>query len=422
MSVDSIAVFRARVVAMNLESFWDNFVATGWTTYGSLAFSCSYIPGSSDAEFVAVVIPAITGTTTSPFDATIRRLHFEAYTITMADMQRRASRVEIDDKPPTLPVQERADRFQMLRDKYVGLLLEGELEPSDALTDKFCEMQDRGALKYLSWAELTKRDLELDGVKKDSSFKPDKQGFLRCSLGPLETLADTSSDFKFEKAMMRRGLAMEMAQLLSFNVHELLVRWMLQEYHREALPGYSRVSLDQLQRLDREVFRRLAEVTRGGLGLASDGSLPLDPIMPVVILEPRIVMFLNPLPRLAGPHAGVPRQHEQSSNNGGSINGPAKKRQKGGGDFSKSSGISPPPEGHLAGGKGARGKGKSQRMPQELHGLSANFEGRPCCYDFNMAKGCQNVVDSSARCSRGYHICMKCGGNHAQHSAQCPKK
>jgi hypothetical protein len=84
----------------------------------------------------------------------------------------------------------------------------------------------------------------------------------------------------------------------------------------------------------------------------------------------------------------------------------------------------PPPEAFKGGRKG-RGKrgGKSnsgQRMPRELIGLNPTYKGARLCFDYNLIKGCSRTVDSMGACSEGKHLCMRCGGNHAQHYAQCP--
>ena len=59
MSLDSSAVFNDRVNELGLAAHRTNFVREGWTTYASLAFATSYIPGASDeAVFVKDIVEA----------------------------------------------------------------------------------------------------------------------------------------------------------------------------------------------------------------------------------------------------------------------------------------------------------------------------------------------------------------------------
>ena len=45
-----------------------------------------------------------------------------------------------------------------------------------------------------------------------------------------------------------------------------------EELHRDALPGYNRITVALLSRVDVEIFLRLADETRGGLSVDGDGT------------------------------------------------------------------------------------------------------------------------------------------------------
>ena len=70
----------------------------------------------------------------------------------------------------TLPAPERAARLDALKAKLVGLKVQSELEPSNALVDKVVQMKESGELRPLKWEELTKREQEPNGQKKDEFF------------------------------------------------------------------------------------------------------------------------------------------------------------------------------------------------------------------------------------------------------------
>ena len=50
MSIDSTAVFAARVRLLGLGDYWNKFVTAGWTTLGEFAFSSNYTPGQQDDQ------------------------------------------------------------------------------------------------------------------------------------------------------------------------------------------------------------------------------------------------------------------------------------------------------------------------------------------------------------------------------------
>eukprot|EP00973_Karenia_brevis_P004161 570887-Karenia_brevis.AAC.1 len=57
-----------------------------------------------------------------------------------------------------------------------------------------------------------------------------------------EKPADTSTDSRLRFALQRRGVAMHMARILSFHVHEDIVNWFQTELDRDPLPGHSKVT------------------------------------------------------------------------------------------------------------------------------------------------------------------------------------
>jgi len=262
--IDSRAVFSKRLQDLSLGDLSAAFEAYGWVTFGSFAFATT--PGASDAVLTEGVLKKLT--VDEALWPSIRRLHFEAYTITMGDLKGRANQTESESVSRTMPPPEKADRFGALKKAYPSIVFDEMMEPSDSLVDKFHTMQDKGVLKYLPWNEYGRRDMELEGVQQDICFKPDKNGHLKAAMEPAAAPdADIGSVYKLEKAFYRRGAAMHMATLMTFSVHEELMKYYLREHGRDPLPGYAPISLEQIQRTDREIFRRMAEETRSGLGL-----------------------------------------------------------------------------------------------------------------------------------------------------------
>ena len=159
-------------------------------------------------------------------------------------------------------------------------------------------MEEVGELRYLKWEEYTRRNQENVGVKKDKFWAEDADGRLKCQhLDPELRVSVASTDLLAAKsALQRRGLAMNMARLLSFESHEVLVNYYFNELSREALADHSPVSIEQVRLADKEVFFRMAEMTRGGFSkiVHLEDELPLDSILKTVMSEQRVQALLNP--------------------------------------------------------------------------------------------------------------------------------
>ena len=110
-------------------------------TYGELAFAFNFVPDKSDDSlFQSVlcgpILGPVTALNTQPKKPALRRLHFEAYTVAMQDIQQRTQKAEADIRPAKLPVDERNVRTKEVQKKYGGITMENELEPSFGLIDK----------------------------------------------------------------------------------------------------------------------------------------------------------------------------------------------------------------------------------------------------------------------------------------------
>ena len=147
----------------------------------------------------------------------------------------------------------------------------------------------------MQWDELTEWDTEIRGEpKRDPYFKMAGK-HLEFQEPLAEQAADTGSDLKLANDLTRRGIALELAQLMSYNVHDNMIRMFLREYSRPPIPGYAKISLIQIKNADEEVFVRLAASTPLGLNLGADGSYPLDSLLPTVLKEHRVATLLAPL-------------------------------------------------------------------------------------------------------------------------------
>eukprot|EP00972_Heterocapsa_arctica_P086611 12767978-Heterocapsa_arctica.AAC.1 len=114
----------------------------GWTSMGAFAFSCSAPPGATgetDKFFVEVAGPLLSNNKESALLPALRRLYFEAWTCSSADLEHRLDRR--DDEPPRkLPAVEREDmRGRLAQRMGPGLPIDGLSEPSNALVNEAAE-------------------------------------------------------------------------------------------------------------------------------------------------------------------------------------------------------------------------------------------------------------------------------------------
>lgn len=414
MSLDSAAVFQRRLVELKLSHLTNQFTERGWDSMGAFAFSCAHAPGSSDdTSFINEVVIPILGDPGHVMKPQLRRLFFEAFTMAALDVQRRASPSDEVDKPKKLPAPERLSRLRVLRSRLVGLSIEDDLEPSDALVDKFNSMKEDGVLRWVPWEELNTRVDEVLNVKKVKEFHTTPDGFLKTVEKDSEDPADIASDLKLRTALQRRGIAMELAHLTSFEAHEKYVVWLFKEMSRKAMTGFHPVSTNQILEVDKEVFSKLADQTRAGLDVNLDNTYVLSALLETIIIDPRINLLMAQRQKPLGGQDRPPYSQQvgrqvvlakQASGKGQGSKGKSEK------------------------GKRPKGKGKSEKgeyMPQELSskgGMTGQYNGKRICFAYNL-QGCDLEVNSSGECSRGLHVCSRkdCGGNHPQSYAKCPK-
>ena len=443
-TIDSKAIFNAKMRSLSLGDLLEAFEGNGWTTISSFAFATpANFAGTpvDEATFRELILTPLFGEGIDPRVPSIRRLHFECYSQTIAELHRKSSRLDEDEKPKSLAPPERLARLEEVKEKVGIMDVEGELEPSDILVDKYVHMQETtGVLKYIPFEEIGRRDQEILGVKKDSFMKPDPNtGIVKVHEHNIDNFVDVSTDYKFLRTLQRRGIAMHMAHLLSVVANEKYVKWLFKELQRSAVPGHKKVQMSQLLDVDKEIFIRLAEETRGGLQQDSvTNDFVLDGIIPRVMLEPRILAFLNPRPLGGGGNqeksepAGrkrmqdneqverlkedIKRMRSQLQNGGGNKGG-----KGGGGKGGNRSG------GNKGASSGSQGSGKKNapklRLPRDLIGLDPMVGGYSACYDYNLRKDCDRAVDKNKMCDRGRHACMRCGSTeHGASSSRCPKQ
>jgi hypothetical protein len=423
--IDSEACFEQRVRELELEQCLPRLRELNWTTHGKFAFSSDFVPGAGDGGMFVrdVVVPAL-GRDDHPDKYALKRLFYDSYTLVVNEFRRKLERSS-DEQPAAVPDAERERRRQRVQNRLGGLRVEGELEPSFYLQDLAFALFDANMVRYVPWDSCSKRDAELQGTKVMRQWRPDAQGVVRETATQEPGKADLKSDLLLSFALRRRGIALEMADVCSYDTHEQLCELLLGEYLRSPPHGYQKVTLEQLHRADAEVWRYLSLKCRTGVRRGPDGVRPLDTYLPLALVDPGVRMHLFPLPASSGgggggrggaPPAGSDNSHKRRAESLAAENKRLKAQLA-----SQSSGKGPSGKGPSKGkgrGKQARGDSNDQFRPKMPPGLIGKAyrgpSGENLCFAFNLPGGC-SAAGAGGRCPKGAHLCAEpgCGQAHS---------
>ena len=394
MALDSAATFMARVRDLGLSDFAESLAERGWGTLGGLAFAAGS-PGlpSTDAALDVKVITPILGSPDHVKSSALRRLYFEAYTIAASELRRRLDRGD-DDAPRPLPTAEREARRQRLQLRLGGLEISGELDPSPSLIAAAHGIYEADAVEYIPWEACTTFAQEAARkTAKRRGWAADASGVVKETANAVPPTVTISTTHHLSNALIRRGLALELGLVMTYEVHERVRRVLLNALSEEPPPGYAAASMAQLERADRFLFDQLADDTRNGVrGIAATG-LSLDQYVEKHLNSVKFNMLLCPLakpassgassssgqaqaparPAKAGKEQKHVRQIEQLKRQ---VENLKRKGQQQDGRLSK--GKKPP-----------KGPGP---MPRELQGHLSSTPKGPICFAANTRAGCRDAA------------------------------
>ena len=318
--------------------------------------------------------------------AHLKRLHFEASAIVMAELKSKATDTS-SDGVKKLPLAEKAARLKDQETRLHGLRLKGELQPSYALVDLVAQVKETNCITWIPPSKCSKRDSEVQNSLKEKPMVLSLEQQMVKLATPSEPLvADTGTDLQFQWALQRRGLAYDQCALISYEEHEVWVQQLLSQLTKEPPPGFAKISINQAIRADRELFTIMAQEVQN-VQPDSKGDLPMEAKLKELRTDPRVTMFLLPMPRSSAKESEKP-----SSSN------PAPKPAAG------------PPQRPL---KRPKTSAKAKAMcPNELKGYAQkDSSGQAICWAFNQKSGCKLEV-TNGRCQKGVHCCIKCLKNN----------
>ena len=451
-AVDSKAVFAQRLGKLGLSHLLPALEAQLWDTYGNFAFAVPVAASGvcdPDAFHEKVVLPVFclaSGDPVPPAAAILRRLFVESHALWLQDLKHRGDRTD-QDLPRRLPQVEReARRAQLAARLAPAILLEGEYEPAHGVVDRFVTMVEDDRVDFIPWGSVATRRAEVKHgpVRRKASTDAAAQ---------KETLlaADANTHHEIHLALTRRGIAADMAGLMSFEAHELLrARFMRALTEPTGDPAYTPPSVARVAAADAWFWEKLsARCARGVVAPTAADTLPADSALRELLADYDFALRLAPLPAAA---AGKRPSHDQPPAGGARVKTPrgaadgnaqatiarlqkelaAARAAAGGppGDFSAPASKSKGGKGAGKGNKGKNADGAAARKPRtnkdrggwvpaELQpGVGRDMHGNPLCFRYNT--GQCSEAGHGGRCAKGLHLCTKVGCQGEHPATQCP--
>lgn len=173
-------------------------------------------------------------------------------------------------------------------------------------------MLESGVIVWITPSRCSKRDNEVHAnIKPNSASMQIENSTLKLVHVPVQTKADPGTELKLQWAFQRRGLAFNQCRLVSWNVHKMWLHNLLNAITRDCPSGYQQEKTEQIIRADQELWTLLAQMNLQTLEPTNDVPV-LDVQVKALITDPRIAMFLLPLP---GVHASKSNRPASSTRN-----------------------------------------------------------------------------------------------------------
>lgn len=398
--VDSAAAFEQRCNAIcSAGDLFTGLKAQQVTSFSKLAFAVGTPQAApSEAQYDLLAAKIFGDAPSLGQVAMLKQLHFESTTLIVASLN---EQVKSDSADPSslsrkLPAAEKLARHTAQQKRLAGIQMLGELCPSHQLLDLANSMVESGVIVWIAPSRCSKRDDEIHAnIKPSAASVQVENATLKLAQVPVQTKADLGTELKLQWAYQRRGLALDQCRLLSWDVHELWLYSLLNAITRDCPSGYQQVKTEQIIRADQELWTLLAQLNLANLKPTNDVPV-LDAHVKTLTTDPRITMFLLPLP---GGHAAKSDRTVKTQPASSSGTQPRSQQRLNQNTFKKRRMLT-----------------RSQKAcPEELRKftlkiLDGPFVG-PICFNYNLKHGCSNSTSSEngcGRCVKGFHACANC--------------
>ncbi len=396
--VDSQAQFDSRAGEIGVpNAVLVAFRNNGLDTMSKMAYWVGQ-PGSPLDEAALIrELQNITGSRPSLGEvASVKRLVFESQAFTLQVLKSAIEAPGSDSATPKkIPPAEKDARLASLKAKVTGLLIEGVNEPAISLFEQTMHQYENRAIKHIPPEKAISREFEIMNAKVGKQLVIEGGGVvIRDSTSIPDSTVNSS--LSVQQAFVRRALAYEFADLISFEASQCYLDALFRHLSREPPPGYRCATLSQVLSADKAVFGKLAEL---GTNVRKDaaGIRPLDQKLKDALESYEVSFYLMPMVEKPRP-SPIERPQPYYYDNPG---------QKGKGK-----------------GKGKKGKKQSHTAtwvpPMLRGGKPVDQQGNPICFNYNL-EGC-TAAQPGQSCPRGKHICCKCFETHPFSSVHKPEE
>ena len=124
--------------------------------------------------------------------------------------------------------------------------IRGNFEPGDSLIDRCVSAYEADRISYVTWDVCVSRDHEIvTGSKKDSGLTFDASGHLKLTKKDQIEPCNTSNEMAVRYCLIRRGLALDQANIMCYKKHERLAEKLINARMEEAPSGCARLTLSR---------------------------------------------------------------------------------------------------------------------------------------------------------------------------------
>ena len=393
--LDSEATFEQQAAEAGPSDPWiDALKNHHMATFSKLSFAIT-TPGTTaqDADiinFLGTIRPGLNPTIADL--SAFKRILFEARTLMIHNLKTVVKGDEGGIKRMAPP--EREARLARQRTLLRGIDITGPLEPAHSLYDLCASMIEKNEISYISPTRCLSRQQELAGAKPDKELQLDatKTTLILKEQQPKMEIS-VASDLALYQAMQRRSLALDLTNLVSYEVMRSWTDRLFALYSQPPAPGFQKISQTQLLRADRQAFVRLGELHTGPVKPGPGPGKLLDHVVGRLEHDVSVTYFMLPLPV----HSATTGDKSDKGDKGDT---PSKRPPPGGG-----ADADPNPKRKKKGG----GKGKRDPVPAALKGMhSRTPQNEPICFAYNL-----NSCKKGSSCPRKH--CCAVPGCYQQH-------
>ena len=274
MMCDSELVFAKALANAGLESLTDKMKAKGWVTYNTFAFACSSFGQPAPEIFAKDIIVPLIGEhgADDPLVPRLRQVFFQAFTFAAAELSAMTDPNKAE-RPVLLRVEREAGltRVRKALEDNFGVALHNE--PSTKLINRCFGLlgsdQTGAAVQWVPWERCTSMEQQIDGQpEEDPGLRIQTDGSLASQSASLPNCA-LSSDYKWNAAMRRRGVALDVAGVMQYKLHSLWIERMCMHMDLEPPANHVKVTWQQVQDADKALWRYAASNCNrsGGAGM-----------------------------------------------------------------------------------------------------------------------------------------------------------